>query len=605
MKKIIICLACALLVVFTAFGAPRKKDVSEAETTQNLLYRQSLDLYKKGNIEQAKAIWKQTMDVSTTDVTQRARMTSLLQMAEYAEKKIANPEDVERKMISASDTGSADVAPLATGDELTIYFTSRRKNPLGEKMYKQRGIYADNVYRATRTSYTSNEWEVELLGPPVSSHDHDGTAGISADGRNIFVYKGSSDFGFFEMDPIKGTVYMDLKKKYPSLKLGDAHISSIAVSEDERIVIYSAYELEGGYGESDLWLVEKDVYDGSYGEPVNLGPTINTLRDEISVSMTPDGKTIFFASDGHPTMGGYDIYRSRRIGDSVWETPVNLGHPINTTANDIYYFSVATNPKHGYYSSENPYSKGVYDIYYVDILSDILSDTEKAAMEKAAADKAEAERLEKERIALEARKQTESEARKREEKLKAEAAARDAAAREREEQLRLAAALREAEAAAREAQMKADYAAREDSIKNAAANREAELLAKKGYQDINSLTDVKVGDKVILKNVFFEIGKATILPESYAELEKVYVLLVNNPNIRLEVSGHTDNTGRRATNMKLSEGRAQSVTTYLKAKGINPGRLSVKGYGPDVPIESNESTLGRSLNRRVEFIVIK
>jgi outer membrane protein OmpA-like peptidoglycan-associated protein len=592
-----------LLIVFTVFGAPKNKNVSEAETAQDVLYRQSLDLCRKGDIEQAKAIWKQIMDVSAADTVLREHIASLLKMAEYAEKKIANPENVERKLILASDTGASDIAPLVTGDELTIYFTSRRKNPLGEKMYKQKGVYADNVYRAVRTSGTSNNWKVEILGNPVSSHDHDGTAGISADGRSIFVYKGSSDFGFFEMDPVKGAVYMDLRSKYPSLKLGDVHISSIAVSEDEKIVIYSAYELEGGYGKSDLWLIEKNIYSGSYGKPVNLGPIINTSGNEISVSMTPDGKTIFFASNGHPTIGGYDIYRSTRINDSVWEKPVNLGYPINTTANDIYYFSVATNPKHGYYSSENPNLKGTYDIYFVNILSDILSDKEKAA---------EAKRLERERLALETRKQTDKEtntrearlredaaaAKAREEKLKAETAAREAAAKRREEQLKAA-------AAAREAQLMAAYAAREDSIRNAVAKREAELLAQKGYQDINSLADAKIGNKVFLKNVFFEVGKSVILPESYPELETIYALLVNNPNIRLEVSGHTDNTGEWSVNMRLSEERAQNVANYLQAKGIHAWRLSVRGYGSDIPIESNESTIGRALNRRVEFIVIE
>jgi outer membrane protein OmpA-like peptidoglycan-associated protein len=580
-----------LLIVFTVFGAPKNKNVSEAETAQDVLYRQSLDLYRKGDIEQAKAIWKQIMDVSAADVSQQARMTSLLQMAEYAEKKIANPENVERKMILASDAEASDIAPLVTGDELTIYFTSRRKNPLGEKMYKQKGVYADNVYRATRTSYTSNEWKVELLGPPVSSRDHDGTAGISADGRNIFIYKGASDFGFFEMDPVKGAVYMDLKSKYPSLELGDGHVSSIAISEDEKTVIYSAYKLEGGYGESDLWLIEQNPYNDSYGKPVNLGSVVNTSKNEISVSMTPDGKTIFFASNGHPTMGGYDIYRSTRMSDGTWEKPVNLGYPINNTANNVYYFYVSTNPKHGYYASENPNSKDIYDIYFVNIRSDILSDTDKVLAEKAAAEKAEAERL-----ALGTRKSDDKETSTREAKSKKEAAA---AAKAREEQLI-------ADAAVREAQLMADCADREKNAKNAAASREAELLAQKGSSDgKSSISDVKVSDKIVLKNVFFEVGKSAILPAAYSELEKVYLLLVNNPNMRLKVSGHTDNTGKREINMELSKERAQSVANYLKAKGINAGRLSVKGYGSDMPIESNDSALGRAMNRRVEFTVIE
>jgi outer membrane protein OmpA-like peptidoglycan-associated protein len=564
-----------------------------------------MKVYRHGKIDSARAIWQQISDMFPTDVAHQMRTAALIDMANYAQKKLSNPEDVLRKLVLVSDTSSADVAPLVTGDELTIYFTSNRKHPLGEKMYRKKGVYADNVYRATRSSYENNAWDVHILESPVSSPEHDGTAGLSVDGRSIFIYKGAFDVGYFEMDPIKGAVYMNLNKKYPSLKLGNAHVNSMAVGADEKVVIYSAYELEGGYGKSDLWEIRKDSVSGLYGAPKNLGPVINTTGNEVSVSMTPDGNTIFFASNGHPTIGGYDIYRSSRSDSGTWERPVNLGSPINTVVNDIYYFPVFTNLKHGYYSSENPNKSGVYDIYSVDILKDILSDEDKLLAAKAAADKAEAERLEKERIALESRKQTEAEAKKREEKLKAEAAAREAEAKAREEQLRAEAAAREAEAREREERMKADYAAREDSIKKAAADREAELLSQKGYQDINSLTNIKVGDKVILKNVFFEVGKSAILPMSYPELEKVYNLLVNNPSVRVEISGHTDNTGSRTSNMKLSKARAQSVASYLEAKGIYEGRFSVKGYGPDMPIESNESTIGRALNRRVEFVVIE
>jgi outer membrane protein OmpA-like peptidoglycan-associated protein len=447
-------------------------------------------------------------------------------------------------------------------------------------MFRKKGIYADNVCRATRNSPNSDNWEIKVLDKPISSHNNDGTAGLSVDGRKIFIFKGFSDFGYFEMDQIDGAIYMDLNKKYPSLKLGDAHVSSIAMSEDENIIIYSAYDLDGGFGKSDLWQIEKNPNTGLYGKPKNLGNIINTSGDEVSVSMLPDGKTIFFASNGHLTIGGYDIYRSTRIGDSVWEQPVNLGSPINTPANDVYFFPVVSNMNHCYYSSENPNVKGAYDIYSLDILSPILSDKDKAIAAKAAADKAEAERLEKERIAAQARKQAEKEAAEREKLLIASAAARAAA-------------------------IKAKAAEREDSIIKAAAAREADLLAQKGYKNLDDITELRAGEKIMLKNVFFETGKATVLPVSYEELEKVYKLLVNNPNVRIEISGHTDNTGRQATNMKLSENRAKNVASYIEAKGIDGSRLVSKGYGSSVPIESNSTPDGRALNRRVEFMVLE
>jgi outer membrane protein OmpA-like peptidoglycan-associated protein len=132
----------------------------------------------------------------------------------------------------------------------------------------------------------------------------------------------------------------------------------------------------------------------------------------------------------------------------------------------------------------------------------------------------------------------------------------------------------------------------------------AQKGAQKGAQGAQT-SDVKVSDKAILKNVYFEVGKSVILPEAYSILEKVYALLVNNPNLRLELSGHTDSTGGQAINIKMSKDRAQSVANYFEAKGISAERLSAKGYSFDKPVGDNKSVYGRALNRRVEIIVVE
>ncbi len=133
-------------------------------------------------------------------------------------------------------------------------------------------------------------------------------------------------------------------------------------------------------------------------------------------------------------------------------------------------------------------------------------------------------------------------------------------------------------------------------------------LSKESYQkeiirDF-ALERIEVGAKVILRNIFFEFNKATLKPESYTELENVYNFLINNPDVRLEISGHTDNKGKLEYNMRLSEARAKAVVDYLVARGINPSRLTYKGYAFTQPIAPNTTEEGRALNRRVEFKVI-
>ena len=119
-----------------------------------------------------------------------------------------------------------------------------------------------------------------------------------------------------------------------------------------------------------------------------------------------------------------------------------------------------------------------------------------------------------------------------------------------------------------------------------------------------ALTKVEVGTKVVLRNIFFETGKATLKPESYAELSNVLKFMEDNPSIRLEISGHTDNVGSRRVNQKLSEDRARAVVDYLVSKGIDRSRLESKGYADTQPVATNDTSEGRALNRRVEFKVI-
>ena len=115
---------------------------------------------------------------------------------------------------------------------------------------------------------------------------------------------------------------------------------------------------------------------------------------------------------------------------------------------------------------------------------------------------------------------------------------------------------------------------------------------------------VEVGTKIVLKNIYFETGKAVLTPESNSELDKVVTFMKDNSDIKVEISGHTDNVGAQVANQKLSENRAKSVVTYLIQHGIPQEKLVYKGYGSAQPIAPNTTVGGKKLNRRVEFKIL-
>ncbi|GHS87016.1 hypothetical protein FACS1894201_08200 [Bacteroidia bacterium] len=570
---------------------------SVAQTTSTMgdkrsLYTEANKSYLDGKIDEAVAIWNRILTLPDCTASDREQVAQFLSKASYAKTKIASPEPVSIKPLAApvNNPLTAEIAPLVLGDELTLYFTSDREHKLGKLYFKDYGAYPQKVYYARRNTITDEVWTVETFQTPVNSkgYTHDGTAGLSADGRKIFVYKDNAGLSILQNDPMKGITFVPITKIFPGIQLGSGHISSLTMSADETMVVFAS-SMAGGQGGSDLWATTKNA-DGSWSQPINFGPTINTPGNESTVSMLPDGKTIFFASNGHAkNMGGMDIYRSQFI-NGAWEEPVNLGYPINSTRDEVFYFPVSTNPRHAYYSQQNTQNLADFNIFFIEYKGDILSDKDKGikqsqseqerlkAQQEAQA-RAEADRRERERIANEARSSAEQEAAVREARLKAEAAAT-------------------------ESQLKSELQNKDQQLKEA-ADREAKLLSDKGYSDINNLANAKVGTKVMLREVLFATGDAALLPESYAELNKVFDFLAAQKTLRLEVSGHTDNVGNKVSNYKLSTSRAQSVVSYLVGKGVDPTRLVAKGYADAKPIESNTTEEGRKLNRRVEFIVIE
>jgi outer membrane protein OmpA-like peptidoglycan-associated protein len=459
---------------------------------------------------------------------------------EYGAKRKAAPEPVSVTKLGA-DVNNANISNINAfpgNKEQQLFFTSSRPEA-GDESKRM-----DYVYVAKLVNSPDRQWEVNIVGKKSSKRFHEGVLGTSPDGREVFIFRGSGDFFVLDVDfqleiDARNITYAPLTKVYNVAELKNYHIPSMIINMDRDIiyVCMNDYGKLGGYGGYDIWQSRYDGSTSSWSKLVNMGPMVNTDGDEISVSLLPDGKTIFFSSNGHKGFGKFDIFRSE-FADSTgtWGKPIHLGYPINTAGNDIYYTPVPGNPKCAYYSSERPDGSGMCDIQMVTYYGKIMSEDERDAL--------------------------------------------------------------------RQAYLKSvEEAKKAISPKEQLKPSETKLLTRKGYNTFPT-DSVGVGMKIYLQNIQFANAKATLLTKSYKQLDQLYRLMLYYPSMKIEISGHTDNTGNKQRNKRLSQDRATSVLDYLKSRGIEEKRMKAVGYSDTQPIAPNTTEAGRTINRRVEFKIV-
>lgn len=258
----------------------------------------------------------------------------------------------------------ADYVPLITPDESLLFFTSRREGSTGN-LKDVYGYYYEDVYVSERNPET-NSWSVpKNLGSPINTNTHDACVALSFDGNQMIIYRTAPDF-------VTGDLYIT-KTDYEGwtvpqklgVEINTPFIETSACFSSDTSVIYFSSNKPGGFGGKDLYRIKK-LPNGKWSMPQNLGATINTDKDEDSPFLHPDGITLFFSSKGHNTMGEYDIFKSvLNIGTNQFTAPENLGYPINTVNNDIF-FVLNANATRGYYSSVREGGFGSSDIYSID-----------------------------------------------------------------------------------------------------------------------------------------------------------------------------------------------------------------------------------------------
>lgn len=499
---------------------------------------------------------------------------------------------------------------VISADESVIVFTARRPNSTGGKIDPGLNENFEDIYIATKDE--NGKWQLaQNLGKPVNSDDHDANSGISADGQRFVIYLGKSGNG----DLFESTLSGDEWSKPESFgkKINtDYHEPSACYSPDGR-TLYFVSNKPGGIGAHDIYTSKLDD-KGKWSDPVNIGPVINTKYNEEAVYMHPDGKTLYFSSEGHSSIGGYDIFKSvydEKAGK--WGAPINIGYPVNTVDDDVF-FVISADGKRGYYTSQMKDSRGGRDLYMITFLGPekpMVVNTEDQLIASQAAPVKEVV------IAPEAQIQ------------EAQLTILKGVISDYISKAPLEADIEIVDNQANLviANFKSNSKTGKYLVSLPAGKNYGIAVKKDGYlfhsenfdipntaafQEVEKnieLKQLQVGNKIVLKNIFFDLDKATLRSESTAELNRLIKLMNDVPTLRIELGGHTDSRGSDSYNQQLSEKRAKAVVDYLSANGIDAKRLEWAGYGETQLVNkcSNGVQCSDEMhqeNRRTEFKVL-
>ena len=470
-------------------------------------------------------------------------------------------------------------APQNMGDSINStaleYFPSLTID--GNKMIFTRRINNDEDFY--ESNFMNGQWSnAKPVGGKINTNLNEGAQNISQDGQWLIFTgcgypEGQGSCDLYIASKTKNGSWTEPENIGPIVNT-DYWESSPSLSPDKKDLYFSSSQ-EGGYGGRDIWVTHRAA-NGKWGRPVNLGADVNTKADEGCPFIHADNQTLYFNSNGHLGYGMTDLFLSRKINDSTWGKPENLGYPINTI-DDEGSLIVASDGKTSYYASDRGDTKGGLDLYRFELREDIRADRTLWVSGRVYDKKTNAG-------------------------LPSSVELTDIISR------RVVSKLQTDEDGSYLVTLPVgkDYAFN--------VNRKGYLFYSDNFSLLKNEMDsslviniplqpIEAGASIVLKNIFFDVNKYELKPASLDELEKVVLMLTENPTIKIQISGHTDNVGKEADNLALSLNRAKAVTGYLTSKGIDPKHITYKGFGASKPLAGNDTEQGKALNRRTELSI--
>lgn len=507
------------------------------------------------------------LSIEGGDARNRDLSRDMIYSARFALKAMDNPFEYNiHVMADSANYFQLQYFPVLSVDQQTLYFTRRTGLQVN---------HDEDIYYASRIN---DGWsQPRSISPMINSEYNEGAASLSADGRALVFTSCDGRRGFGSCD-----IYISYKQGDQWSKpenMGNMINSASweaqpSLSADGR-TIYFVSNRPYGYGGKDIWSATKDK-DGQWDMAINLGREINTKKDEISPFIHANGETLYFSSNGLEGLGGLDIYMSEWM-DSTWTDPVNLGYPLND-AHDQVSLYISSDGTNGCYTIEKE-EKGVFEskLYAFDLPDSFRVTHESAYLKGNVTDAKTGKPL---------------------------------GAKIKIYQLNNESYF---------SKLASDTVNGEYTIVLTEGNQYGIYVECKGYLfadfsfsfdeliefDVQildvQLTPIDVGASVVLGNIFYGFDEHTLKRESISQLRTVYNFLRANPDVSVEIAGHTDNTGSAQYNLELSEKRAKSVYDFMIFKRIKKKQISYKGYGQANPIAPNDNLENQAKNRRIEF----
>lgn len=501
-----------------------------------------------------------------------------VQVAEYGKILVSSPVKIEIENLGSSiNTIYPEYAPVISADEEMIIFTSRRPSEKGK--LDESGQYYEDIYISFKDG---DRWKSPVnIGKPITTLGHEATVGLSVDGQKLFIYKSTrKDGGDLYSSNLIGdqwTEPVSLGKNINS----KSWEPSVSISADGKMLYFTS-DREGGFGGTDIYM-SRVLPNGDWSLPVNMGPAINTEFDEDAPFIHPDGKTLFFSSKGHMGMGGFDVFFSSKNDEGQWEKPFNVGYPLNSTDDDIFYV-LSADGKRAYYSSFQQGGFGEKDIY----MATFVDNKEKPLALVTGYVRGYYGGVPENIEIVVTNNET------------GELVGIYYPNTKSGKYLFIL-------------PPGPNYNIRYEASNHLFHSENLNIPDTANYYEIQKSIDLSpltVGSKIVLNNIFFETNKAVVTNSSNVEIEKIRHLLEISPGVKVEISGHTDSRGPDEYNQDLSERRAQAVVDKLLAVGVDESRIVAKGYGETMLIaketnpDGSDNPEGRAANRRVELKVL-
>lgn len=527
---------------------------------------------------------------------------------------VANPKPYSITNLGAEiNSEYEDYAPTINKNNDLMIFTTRRKDGNMQQNVDLDNKPFEDVFIST---FKDGIWsQAKNIGVPVNTKYHDSNLALSPDGDQLFLYTDDNNGDIMVCDKLDDDLWSEPYPIGEKINSEGYKESSVCLSPDGNVLYFSS-DRPGGFGGTDIYYSIKDKR-GRWKKAINCGENINTPYDDDGPFVHFTGEYLYFSSKGRNTMGGYDVFRSKFDFMEEWWMPAeNMGYPISTPDDDIY-FIMTKDGKIGYYASVKDDGFGFTDIYKItegvpeppveeeDTVEQIaMNDTSMAAPADSSEMAAPPAEVVKEVLPVNLTlKVQDSDGEPLSAKIKFTNVDNNmVSGTSKTGDGEYLITIKDADNANFRLSVEKDgYAFINENMSISGSTDE-----EKSIEKVVTLRALNVGTSKVLRNIYFDFNQASIKQNSFDELSKLEKMMARNPGMEIEIAGHTDNIGDAAFNKTLSQRRVDAVKSYLSKKGVDPRRITTMGYGEERPLASNDDEKeGRELNRRVEFTVTK